>query len=280
MRVVSTVQELQEYCRGASRPLGLVPTMGALHDGHLSLVRQGRAECAAVAVSVFVNPKQFSLREDVERYPRPLERDLELLRVASVDLVFVPPVEEVYPPEFATQVQVAGPALRWEGESRPGHFDAVATVLAKLLLMALPDLTYFGQKDGQQAAVVRRLIADLHIPTRLRVLPTVREPDGLAMSSRNSYLSREERVAAAVVFRALHAAQRLFLRNERRAPVLQKACRNVLLSEPLVRQVDYVVVVDPDAFDPVDVVGQRPAMLAVAVRIGPTRLIDNVLLQR
>ena len=279
MRIVSKVQEFQDICRGAKRPLGLVPTMGALHEGHLSLVRQGRADCATVAASIFVNPAQFGPHEDLSVYPRPIERDLEMLRKASVDLVFVPLLEEVYPSGFSTSVQVAGPALGWESEARPGHFDGVATVVTKLLLMALPDLVYFGQKDGQQIAVVKRLVTDLHIPTEICVVPTVRESDGLAMSSRNVFLSHEERVAAAVVYRGLQATQRLFLQNERRGQVLERACRNVFLSEPRVSHIDYVALVDPDTFQSIDAVANRPAMVAVAVHLGSIRLIDNVVLE-
>ena len=278
MRVVSTVHDFQEFCRYAGRPLGLVPTMGALHDGHLSLVRQGRAECATVAASIFVNPKQFAPSEDLGRYPRPMERDLELLSEARVDVAFVPPLEEVYPAGFSTQVQMAGPALRWENEIRPGHFNGMATVVTKLLLMAGPDIVYFGQKDGQQVAVVKRLVADLHIPAQIRVVPTVREPDGLAMGSRNAYLSPAERQAAPVVYQALRAAEALYRRHERRGPVLEQACRDILASEPLVSQVDYVALVDPDTFETAALGVERPAMLAVAVRIGSTRLIDNVIL--
>lgn len=278
MHVISTVRAFQKFCQGAKRPLGLVPTMGALHDGHLSLVRQGKDECATVAASIFVNPKQFVPGEDLGRYPKPLERDLELLSRAQVDVVFVPPVEEMYPVGFSTHVQVAGPAMRWESEIRPGHFDGVATVVTKLLLLAAPDIAYFGQKDGQQVAVVKRLVADLHIPARIRVMPTVREPDGLAMSSRNAYLSPAERQAATVVYQALRAAEALYRQHERRVPVLEKACRDALASEPLVNQVGYVALVDPDTFEPVGLLAERPAMLAVAVRIGSTRLIDNVIL--
>jgi pantoate--beta-alanine ligase len=278
MHVISTVRAFQEFCRNARRPLGLVATMGALHDGHLSLVRQGRVECATVAASIFVNPKQFAPREDLGRYPRPLERDLELLSKGQVDVVFVPPVEEVYPVGFSTLVHVGGPAMRWENEIRPGHFDGVATVVTKLLLMAGPDIAYFGQKDGQQVAVVKRLVTDLHIPAQIRVMPTVREPDGLAMSSRNAYLSPAERQAAPVVYQALRAAEALYRQHERRGPALEKACGDVLASEPLVSQIDYVALVAPDTFEPVALGSERPAMLAVAVRIGSIRLIDNVIL--
>ena len=276
MQVVSTVQEFRDFCRAAPRPLGLVPTMGALHDGHLSLVSHARQECAAVAVTIFVNPTQFAPHEDLDRYPRTVDRDLQLLEEAGTDVVFLPSTEEVYPPGSATTMTVRGPALSLEGEARPGYFDGMATVVTKLLLMALPDVAYWGQKDGQQVAVVRRLVADLNIPVQLRVVPTVREPDGLAMSSRNAYLTAQDRDAASVVYRALQAAQRLYGQGERRREALEGACRALLESEPLVR-IDYVALVDPDSFAPVSGTGV-PSLLTVAVEIGSTRLIDNVLL--
>jgi len=278
MQVVNTVQQFRDLCRQGSRPLGLVPTMGALHDGHLSLVRQARVECATVAVTIFVNPAQFAAHEDLGRYPQTMDRDLLLLREADTDLVFLPPVAEVYPPDFATTVGVAGPALPLEGEARPGHLAGVATIVTKLLHMAAPDLTYFGQKDAQQVAVVKRLVADLNIPVRVRVMPTVREPDGLAMSSRNAYLSAEERAAATVVYRGLQAARQLYLQGERRRAALEDACRSLLGSERLVRHIDYAALVDPDSFASAGPVVERPYLLAVAVHIGSTRLIDNVLL--
>ena len=278
MHVVSTVQEFRDWCRAVQRPLGLVPTMGALHDGHLGLVRQARAECAAVAVTIFVNPVQFDRPADLEQYPRTHERDLGLLKKAEVDAVFLPASDEMYPPGFATRVQVAGPALPLEGAERPGHFQGVATVITKLLLIAMPDMAYFGQKDAQQVAVLRRLVADLNIPTQVRVVPTVQEADGLAMSSRNAHLTSQEREAAPVVYRALQAAETLYAEGECEAEALERACLTVLEAEPLVEKVDYAALVNPLTFDHLNRMADGPAVLVVAVRMGMTRLIDNVVL--
>ncbi len=276
MHVITTVTEVQEACRKARRPLGLVPTMGALHEGQLSLVRRARQENATVVASIFVNPLQFGPDEDLATYPRTPERDLALLEEAGTDLVFAPPPEEVYPQGFVTAVEVKGPALHLEGHVRPHHFQGVATVVTKLLCATLPDLAYFGRKDAQQVAVVRRMIRDLDIQATLVVLPTVREPDGLAMSSRNAYLSASERAAAPVLFRALEAARSLYQQGERRRGPLEEACRRVLEREPLVRTIDYVALVDPDDFTPVEDLGDGSGVLAAALHIGTTHLIDNV----
>ncbi len=278
MQVVSTAQEFRDWCRAAQRPLGLVPTMGALHDGHLGLVRQAKAECASMAVTIFVNPTQFDRPADLEQYPRTHERDLELLSETEADVVFLPTADEVYPPGFATKVQVAGPALSLEGIERPGHFQGVATVVTKLLLTSMADMAYFGQKDAQQVAVVRRLVADLNIPTQVRVVPTVRETDSLAMSSRNTNLTPKEREAAPVVYRALQAAKVLHAEGEQGAEALKRGCLSALEAEPLVEKIDYVALVDPLTFALLDRMGDGPAILVVAVRMGMTRLIDNVVL--
>ena len=203
MQQVGTVAALRAALRDAPPPVGLVPTMGALHDGHLALVRAARSECATVAATIFVNPTQFGPNEDLDRYPRSLAADLALLEREGADCVFTPSVDEMYPAGFTTIVHLDGPALPLEGAARPGHFDGVATVVAKLLLQSLPDRAYLGRKDGQQAAVVRRLVRDLDIPTEIVVVPTVRESDGLAMSSRNAYLTPEQRAAAPVLPRRL-----------------------------------------------------------------------------
>ena len=280
MRELTTVADLRAFARDAPRPLGLVPTMGALHAGHLGLVAAARAECASVVASIFVNPTQFGPTEDLARYPRPLTEDLALLEAAGVAAVFVPSVEEMYPAGLATTVHVDGPALLLEGEARPGHFDGVATVVTKLLVQAGPDRVYFGQKDGQQLAVVRRLAADLDIPVAVVAVPTVREADGLAVSSRNAYLSAEQRAAAPAVYRALAATRARFRAGAQAPPraraQLEAGCRALLEREPLIDAVDYVAAVDPDTMEPW--AGGGVGMLAVAVRMGDVRLIDNVLL--
>ena len=270
-----TVVAWRAALRDAPRPLGLVPTMGALHDGHLSLVRAARNECATVAATIFVNPTQFAPNEDLARYPRSLSDDLALLEREGVAHVFTPSVDEMYPHGFATTIHVDGPALLLEGAARPGHFDGVATVVAKLLLQSQPDRAYFGQKDGQQTAVVRRLALDLNIPTDIVVLPTVREEDGLAMSSRNAYLTLEERAAAPIVFRALSAARDRFRAGQQEMALLEETARRIIEASPLAA-VEYVAGVDPGTMEPWG--GRGPCMLAAAVRIGQVRLIDNVIL--
>lgn len=275
MRQVETVAALRSALRDAPRPVGLVPTMGALHDGHLALVRAARAECATVVATIFVNPTQFGPGEDLERYPRSLPADLELLEREGVDCVFTPSVDEMYPSGFTTTVHLDGPALPLEGAARPGHFDGVATVVAKLLLQSLPDRAYLGRKDGQQTAVVRRLVRDLDIPTGIVVVPTVREADGLAMSSRNAYLTPEQRAAAPVVFRALSASRDRFRSGQQDMAALEDAARRMIEASPLA-SVEYVAGVDPDTMEPWT--GHGPCMLAAAVRIGSVRLIDNVIL--
>ena len=275
MRQVETVAALRAALRDAPRPLGLVPTMGALHDGHLALVRAAREECATVAATIFVNPTQFGPNEDLDRYPRSLATDLALLEGEGVDCVFTPSVDEMYPAGFTTVVHLDGPALPLEGAARPGHFDGVATVVAKLLLQSLPDRAYLGRKDGQQTAVVRRLVRDLDIPTEIVVVPTVREADGLAMSSRNAYLTPEQRAAAPVVFRALSASRDRFRAGQQDMAALEDAARRMIEASPLA-SVEYVAGVDPDTMEPW--AGRGPCMLAAAVRIGSVRLIDNVIL--
>ncbi len=261
----------------AAGPLGLVPTMGFLHAGHLSLVEQARAECANVAVSIFVNPTQFAPHEDFESYPRDMQRDLDLLREAGVALVFAPPADEIYPPDFSTYVDVQDVTETLEGAARPGFFRGVATVVGKLLNMVQPERAYFGQKDAQQTVVVRKLVHDLNIPTEIIIGPTVREPDGLAMSSRNAYLSPPERTAAPVLYRALQAAQARYAAGERSGEALRQTMREVLAGEPLA-QPEYVSAADPLTLRELEQVGERGALLSLAVQVGPARLIDNVVL--
>ncbi len=254
--------------------VGLVPTMGALHAGHVSLVRAAKASCGAVAATIFVNPTQFGPNEDFSKYPRTFKADCALLEAEGVDVVFAPGPEEMYRPGAVTFVEVEGLSGRLDGLSRPGHFRGVATVVAKLLIAAEPDRAFFGQKDAAQVAVLRRMVADLGLPVELVICPIVREADGLAMSSRNRYLSGEERMQALVLKRALDAVSRLVASGERRAQALIAEARRVLAEEPLVR-VDYVAAVDWGTLEPVEV-AVPGTLFAVAGWVGSTRLIDNV----
>ena len=273
MERLTTFAELRAYAGAAPRPLGLVPTMGAVHAGHLSLVERSSRECAATVATLFVNPAQFDDKGDFARYPRDVEGDLTALAAAGADAVFTPPEREVYPSGFATWVRMGGPALPLEGAARPGHFDGVATIVAKLLIGASPDAAYFGQKDGQQVAVVRRLVADLGLPVRVVAAPTVREADGLALSSRNGLLNAEQRRGAAALHRALQAGAAALGEG---AEAAEAACRAVLAKEPQVSAVEYVALVDPATMAPWS--GQGEAMLAAAARVGSVRLIDNLLM--
>ena len=275
--VVRTVPELRSALaqhRAEGRRIALVPTMGAFHEGHLDLMRRAGADGHLVVVSLFVNPAQFAPHEDLAKYPRDEDGDLAAAARAGVALVFAPGVDEVYPEGFATRITVGGPSAGLEGAARPEHFGGVATVVAKLLVAVRPDRAVFGQKDAQQVAVVRRLVRDLHLDDiDLVVAPTVREPDGLAMSSRNAYLGPEDRAAAAALRRGLLAAERLAEAGERDGAVLEAACRAEIQAEPRCA-LEYATVVDPDSFVPLERVS-GPALLAVAARVGPARLIDN-----
>jgi pantoate--beta-alanine ligase len=277
MEIIETIAAFRQ-ARARFERLGLVPTMGYLHAGHLSLVRQARAECGAVAVSIFVNPTQFGPREDLSRYPRDLERDLRLLREEQVDLVLVPSVAEMYPNGFSTSVDVRDVTEMLEGAVRPGHFQGVATVVCKLFNIVQPTRAYFGQKDAQQTVVVRRMARDLDMLLEVVVVPTVREPDGLAMSSRNVYLSAQQRQAATALYRALNAAGARYNAGERDAEALRWAMRAVLNAEPLANP-EYVSVADALTLRELDHVGAAGALCSLAVRFGTTRLIDNMLLE-
>lgn len=273
MKVARDIAELRSELEGLrERSIGFVPTMGALHEGHLSLVRAARQQSDAVVVSIFVNPLQFGPDEDLSGYPRNEGSDLTAAEEAGVDLVFLPSVEEMYPPGRSTQIDtglVAGPL---EGASRPGHFKGVATVVAKLLNLVQPDALYLGQKDAQQVAVVKTMVRDLSFPVDVVVCPTVREPDGLALSSRNVYLDPEERAKAAVLWRALEAGRERLLAGDTVAAVQQQMQR--VLAEEQGVQLDYAAVVDPDSFQPASNGG--PYLLVIAARVGKARLIDNV----
>jgi pantoate--beta-alanine ligase len=275
VRVLHTVAEVRA-ARAGLTSVGLVPTLGYLHEGHLSLVARAKSDCETVAVSIFVNPTQFGPTEDLARYPRNLPRDLGLLEAAGADLVFVPEAGEMYPPGFDTQVLVGGVTEVLEGAVRPGHFAGVATVVAKLFNIVQPTRAYFGQKDAQQSLVIRKLVRDLDLPVEVVVAPTVREPDGLALSSRNSYLTAQERAIAPTIHRALLEGRRLFDAGERDADVLRRAVRSVIEREPGL-SIDYVSVADPLDLQELDTVAQG-ALASLAVRLGATRLIDNLVL--
>ena len=274
MKTVRTVAELRATLREVQGTVGLVPTMGALHDGHLSLLRSARQDCDTVVMSLFVNPAQFAAGEDLESYPRDEERDARLAEEAGVDILFAPPLEEVYPRGFSTRVQVGGVSEGLCGDHRPGHFDGVATVVTKLFNMVRPDVAYFGQKDAQQAVVVRRLVRDLDMPVQIEVRPTVREPDGLAMSSRNAYLSPEDRQRALGLSRALRAAEEAVAAGERDAAAVLAAARLALDGlEP-----EYLELRSAEDLSPVERVNGS-TLLAVAAKVGRARLIDNVVLE-
>jgi pantoate--beta-alanine ligase len=258
-------------------PLGFVPTMGYLHPGHLSLVKAAQAECACVAVSIFVNPTQFGPKEDLASYPRDLNRDLELLSKAGADLVWIPTPESMYPPGYQTWVTVEEVSQPLEGIMRPGHFRGVTTVVAKLFNAVQPDKAYFGQKDAQQAAVIKRMVNDLNFNLEVVICPIVREQDGLALSSRNVYLDSEQRQAATILWRSLNAAKAAYAGGERNAPALRQIALNMLQSEPLAR-VQYVSCADPETLQELDGLIEGKALLSMAVFIGKTRLIDNLLI--
>ncbi|MGC2162146.1 MAG: pantoate--beta-alanine ligase [Silvibacterium sp.] len=283
MQIVKTIPETRSILRDVRRrglTVGLVPTMGALHAGHLSLVRAARAACGMVVVSIFVNPTQFGPHEDFAKYPRTFEADCAALEREGVELVFAPRAEEMYPhgagKDAGTFVDVEGVSERLDGASRPGHFRGVATVVAKLFHIVQPGRAFFGQKDAAQAAVLRKMVRDLNFPVELVVCPIVREPDGLAMSSRNRYLSAEERGQALVLSRAMQAAEQCAANGEHSAAALLEAARNVLNQEPQVR-VDYCQVVDPDTLEDVSDI-RSGALVAVAAFVGMTRLIDNTVI--
>ena len=277
MEVARSIAAFQALRPKLARPLGFVPTMGYLHEGHLSLVRQARLENLSVVVSIFVNPTQFGPGEDFKQYPRNIERDLDLLLKERVDAVFIPPEKDMYPRGFDTCVQVDKLTKWLEGKSRPGHFKGVTTVVAKLFNIVEPDLAYFGQKDGQQAAVIKKMVADLNMNLKVVVLPTIREDDGLAMSSRNSYLSPEERRTATVLYKALCGAEELWHKGEKDAEKLRRQMTELISREPLAG-IDYVSIADAETLEEQDTI-KPPAMVSLAVKIGGIRLIDNIVLK-
>jgi pantoate--beta-alanine ligase len=278
MKICATISEARAACRDARagrKRLGLVPTMGALHEGHLSLVRAAKG-CDAVAVSIFVNPTQFGPTEDLSKYPRQFDRDCQLLEKEGVEILFAPSVEEIYPDGQVTWVLVEGLSEKLDGRSRPGHFRGVTTIVAKLLHIIEPDAAFFGQKDAAQLALIRRMVEDLNFGIEIVACPIVRESDGLAMSSRNAYLNREERGRALVLQRSLHQVQQEFQKGERIAARLIAAAKKVFAREPQV-VLDYFEIVDPDTLDPVERISKK-TLVTVAAYAGSTRLIDNTVL--
>jgi pantoate--beta-alanine ligase len=279
MKIFNTIEDMRTACRSArsgGKHLGFVPTMGALHDGHLSLVRAAKASCDLVAASIFVNPTQFGPNEDLAKYPRTFDRDRDLLEKEGVALLFAPSVDEMYPAGAVTWVTVEELSGKLDGLSRPGHFRGVTTVVAKLFHIVEPDTAFFGQKDAAQVAIIRRMVRDLNFPVKIVACPIVREADGLAMSSRNAYLDPEQRRQALVLHRALMHVKKTWEAGERVAQKLAAAGRAEVAVEKAVR-LDYFEIVDPDSLDPVDEAAPG-TLIAVAAYIGPTRLIDNLLL--
>ena len=280
METIRTIAWMKEYARQAraeNRIIGLIPTMGALHEGHLALVKRAKQECSQVITSIFVNPTQFGPKEDLAKYPRTFEADAEKLAAAGVDAIFAPEPADVYPQGFRTYVSVEGLSERLEGRSRPGHFRGVATVVLKLLKIVQPHFAYFGRKDAQQVRIISQMAGDLNLDGEIIVCPIVREPDGLALSSRNTYLQPDERKAATVLYRALTAAREELASGTRDALQLQTTLRNVLQSEPRAA-VDYAEIVDANAFEPIIRV-TRPCYAVLAVFVGKTRLIDNLYIE-
>jgi len=281
MRIIKNIKEMQATSMGLLREgktIGFVPTMGALHEGHLSLVRAAKKDNDIVVVSIFVNPLQFGPREDFERYPRDLEGDSEKLREEGVDILFFPDMREMYPSDFRTYVEVQGLSEKLCGAFRPGHFRGVATVVTKLFNIVKPSRAYFGAKDYQQTVIIKRLVNDLNMDIEVIVCPTVREPDGLAMSSRNLYLNPEERRAALVIYRTLQEVAGLIKKGEKNPEVLKMHALNALGSEPLVSSIDYAGIYDPESLEEVSEIKGR-VLIAIALRIGQTRLIDNIMVE-
>ena len=276
MKVIDSIAQMRALRRRMTGVVGFVPTMGYLHEGHLSLVRQARVENSEVIVSIFVNPTQFGVGEDYAVYPRDTERDLDLLQREKTDIVFIPSVDEMYPLGFNTWVKIEGVTERLEGACRPGHFQGVTTVVAKLFNIVEPNRAYFGQKDAQQAIVIKKMAADLNMNLEVVVLPTIREEDGLAMSSRNIYLNHEERQAATILFKVLTLVHQLFNKGERNAERLRHEMVSLINGEPLVK-IDYVSIAERSTLEELSTI-DRPALASLAVRIGKTRLIDNILL--
>ena len=277
MKVIEKINDMRRLRQRLNEPVGLVPTMGDLHEGHLALVRQAKAENPSVVVSIFVNPTQFGLQEDYEKYPRDHVLDLSILRKEKTDIVFMPSVTEMYPAPFNSWVEMGKITERLEGTSRPGHFRGVTTVVAKLFNIIQPTRAYFGQKDAQQAIVIKKMVADLDMNLEIVTVPTVRESDGLAMSSRNIYLNSEQRQAAVVIYQALSLAQELWSQGEKDTERIRQEIIALIKKQPLAN-IDYVSIADNETLDELDTI-KPPALISLAINIGKTRLIDNVVLK-
>ncbi len=276
MKIIEKINDMRRLRQQLTEPVGLVPTMGYLHAGHLALVKQASSENPSVVVSLFVNPTQFGLREDYEKYPRDHVLDLSILRKEKTDIVFMPSLAEMYPPQFDSWVEVGKITERLEGAARPGHFRGVTTVVTKLFNIVEPSRAYFGQKDAQQVIVIKKMVADLNMNLEVVAIPTVREPDGLAMSSRNAYLNPQQRQAALVLYQALSLAQQLWSQGEKDAERIRQQMIALIKKQPLA-DIDYVSIANNETLDELDTV-KSPALVSLAVRIGQTRLIDNVVL--
>lgn len=280
VRGIEEMKAISEKFRSDGAIIGFVPTMGYFHEGHLSLMRRAKSECERVVVSLFVNPIQFGPQEDYERYPRDEERDARLAEKEGVDILFIPSVEAMYPEGYATYVEVERLTKGLCGRFRPGHFRGVTTVVLKLFNIVKPHKAYFGMKDYQQLKVIEKMTKDLNLDVQIVPCPTVREPDGLAMSSRNAYLSQEERESASIIYKSLLYAQELFQKGETNAEKLREAIEDILKKEPLVSKIEYVEVVHPETLEGLENIGKEGALIAVAIYIGKARLIDNILLRK
>ena len=278
MQIIHSLEKFRKECATLNRSLGLVPTMGAIHDGHLALIKQASTENKSIVVTIFVNPKQFSENEDFDDYPRPIHSDIKSLEVENVDLVFIPPTEEMYPSNHSTHVSVGEIAKILEGKSRPNHFQGVSTIVTKLISASRPDNTYFGQKDAQQCAIVQKLNNELNLGTNIRIVPTVREKDGLAISSRNVYLNPKERSASTILFRSLEKAKNLKSHGMNDLNLLTKNIRDYIGSEPLAK-IDYISIVDPNTLEHLTKtpLTNNQILVLIAVNIGNIRLIDNMI---
>jgi pantoate--beta-alanine ligase len=277
MEIVNTISRMKSLRRELTGSVGFVPTMGYLHEGHLSLIRQAKVDNSVAVVSLFVNPTQFGPNEDLKHYPRDFEHDLYLLRKVNTDIVFIPSDEEMYPAGFNSWVDVQEISEQLEGEHRPGHFKGVATIVAKLFNIIEPSKAYFGQKDAQQALVIQKMVADLNMNTKVIVLPTIREADGLAMSSRNTYLSTQERKSAVVLFKALTRAKEMYQNGEDKTENIRREMISIVSKEPLAI-IDYLSISDARTLEELPILSE-PALISIAVRIGKTRLIDNIVLK-